>query len=195
MILIAAALVACGKKEEAAAPPPPREATADAIAQFCNMSVTEHPGPKGQIFIKSKAEPFWFASVRDAFAFTMLPEEPKDIAAIYVNDMSTAPDWDHPGPWIDARKAVFVIDSKKRGGMGEAEAVPFADEAKAKEFLAANGGKLVRFDEMPRKYILPEGDVAPGEPPHTDQTPAGETKTDGGAKDGGAKMQDMPDMH
>jgi copper chaperone NosL len=162
-LLFFVALAACGKKEEAAAPPA-AEISADSIAHFCNMAVSEHAGPKGQIFVAGRAEPFWFASVRDTFAFTMLPEEPKDVTAIYVTDMAKAKNWDQPGPgtWVEARKAVFVIDSRKKSGMGEAEAVPFSDEAAAQTFMAEYGGRLVRFDEMPRDYILPKGDVAPG---------------------------------
>jgi copper chaperone NosL len=161
--LLVAALGACGEKPSAEAPGP-QEPTDAAIAEFCHMALSEHPGPKGQIFVKSRPEPFWFASVRDTFAFTMLPEEPKDIAAIYVNDMGKAKNWDHPeaGTWIDARKAFFVIESRKRGGMGEAEAIPFSDQAAAQAFVAENGGRVVRFDQMPRDYILPSGDTGPG---------------------------------
>ena len=125
------------------------------------MALSEHSGPKGQIFVNERAEPYWFASVRDTFAFVMLPEEPKDITAIYVSDMGKAKNWDQPEIWTDARKAVFVIASRKRGGMGEDEAVPFSDEAAAQAFVAENGGRTVHFDDMPKDYILPNGDVAP----------------------------------
>jgi copper chaperone NosL len=159
-ILLLLALPACGKNEQASAPPPPKEISADSIAEFCNMALSEHSGPKGQIFVKGRNEPFWFASVRDTFAFTLLPEEPKAITAIYVTDMAKARTWDEPGPgvWTDARKALFVIASRKRGGMGEDEAVPFSDEAAAQAFMAENGGRMVHFDEMPKDYILPNGD-------------------------------------
>lgn len=160
-LLLLLALPACGKNEQASAPPPPKEISADSIAEFCNMALSEHSGPKGQIFVKSRAEPYWFASVRDTFAFVMLPEEPKDIAAIYVSDMGRAKNWDQPEIWTDARKAVFVIASRKRGGMGADEAVSFSDEAAARAFIAENGGRMVHFDDMPKDYILPNGDVAP----------------------------------
>jgi copper chaperone NosL len=163
--LLVVALGACGEKPSAEAPGP-QEPSETAIAEFCHMALFEHPGPKGQIFVKSRPEPFWFASVRDTFAFTMLPEEPKDIAAIYVSDMGKAKNWDRPEPgtWVDARKAFFVIESRKRGGMGEAEAIPFSDQAAVQAFVAENGGRVVRFDEMPREYILPQGDVLPAMP-------------------------------
>src|SRR3546814_20771823 len=74
------------------------------------MTVTEHPGPKGQVFLKGTAEPLWFSSVRDTLAFTMLPGEPRTVAALYVNDMSGAADWTAPSPgaWVLADDAVFV---------------------------------------------------------------------------------------
>jgi len=138
--------------------PAPQEISGDSIAEFCNMMVDEHGGPKGQIFVASRAEPYWFASVRDAFAFTMLPEEPKDIVAIYVNDMGKVANWDRPEPgtWIEARQAVFVVNSDRRGGMGIAEAIPFADPALAQAFAAEHRGYVVSFAEVPRHYPLQE---------------------------------------
>lgn len=180
------ALAACGKADETAAPPP-RPITADAIAQFCDMAVTEHAGPKGQIFVKSRSDPYWFASVRDAFAFTMLPEEPKDIVAIYVSDMAKEKDWNNPTPtnWVEARSAVFVIDSRKQSGMSEAEAVPFSDAEAAKRFVAKNGGRMVQFHQMPRHYILPKGDVPPAAPQKMEMRPNDGTP-EMGAKPGAA---------
>ena len=53
------------------------------------MNVLEHPGPKGQIITKGRIDPFWFTSVRDTVAFTLMPDQPRDIRAIYVSDMVT----------------------------------------------------------------------------------------------------------
>jgi copper chaperone NosL len=149
------ALVAC-EDERAATRPPPAEILADATGHYCGMGLGEHAGPKGQIFLEGSPAPIWFSSVRDAFAFTMLPEEPKDIAAIYVNDMGRAARWEQPEPgtWIDAETAWYVIGSSRKGGMGAAEAIPFGEEAAARGFAAANGGEIVAFSEMPRDYIL-----------------------------------------
>jgi copper chaperone NosL len=96
------------------------------------------------------------------FAFTRLPEEPRAIVAIYVNDMARARNWAHPEPgtWIDAHKAIFVIGSGKRSGMNEPEAVPFGDTSAAKAFVVENGGRMVRFDDMPTDYIFPGNDQA-----------------------------------
>ncbi len=155
-LALLALLAACDDKPSSEVPSP-REISKDSIAEFCHMAVDEMPGPKGQIFVKDQARPFWFASVHDAFAFVMLPDTPKNVVAIYVTDMAKARNWDNPEPgtWVDGRKAVYVIASNRRGSMGENEAVPFSDERAANDFIARYGGRLVRFEEMPKDYILP----------------------------------------
>jgi len=152
----ALALAGCNDKKTAEAPPPPQELTATAIGHYCGMNVLEHTGPKGQIILASRKEPVWFSSARDAISFTMLPEEPKDISAIYVSDMAKAPNWDKPGTnnWVDARKAVFVVGSRMKGGMGADEAVPFSDKEAAEKFAAENGGRVMAFAEVPKDYVL-----------------------------------------
>jgi copper chaperone NosL len=154
-ILVGFALAGC-EQNEAALPPPPVAMTKDAIGHYCRMNLLEHSGPKGQIIVRSLIEPVWFSSARDAIAFTLLPDEPKDIQAIYVSDMGKAASWDKPGfdNWIDARKALFVIGSSARGGMGSEEAVPFSDRAAAEKFAGKNGGRIVSFAEVPRDYVL-----------------------------------------
>jgi copper chaperone NosL len=149
-------LAACGEEQQAAAPPAPHEVTDEAIGHYCGMALVEHPGPKGQVILQSRDEPVWFSSARDAIAFTKLPEEPKDIAAIYVTDMAAAKDWDHPEPgaWIDARRAWYVIGSTRKGGMGGDEAVPFGQEQAARQFAEAHGGEVVAFDAVPQSYVL-----------------------------------------
>lgn len=163
LLMLAAGVSACGETEEQA-PPPPREIAPDSIAYFCQMMVDEHEGPKGQIFLTDREEPYWFASVRDTIAFTMLPGEPKNIAAVYVTDVGRAQNWGHPEPgtWIEAREAVYVIGSERKGGMGVAEAVPFSDEDAARDFMARFGGRMVDFENLPEDYILGPGGEAPG---------------------------------
>ena len=156
---------ACGEEQKAEAPPP-AELTREAIGHYCNMIVQDHQGPKGQIFLSGKPEPIWFSSVRDTLAFTLLPEEPKDIAAIYVNDMGRA-SWDKPeaGTWIEAKGAWYVIGSTQQGGMGAPEAVPFSKRADAEDFASAYRGQVVAFSEIPSDAILgevPETQHGPG---------------------------------
>jgi copper chaperone NosL len=146
---------ACSDEGKTTAPPP-QAITSDSVGYYCGMLLEEHGGPKGQILLQSGNSPVWFSSVRDTFTFLRLPEEPKDIAAIYVSDMAKAPDWEKPGAenWIAAADAVFVVGSDRQGGMGGAEAVPFGAKDAATAFVAEHGGKIVGFEEA--KAVMAE---------------------------------------
>ena len=167
--LLAAALAAgCERAAAPAAPPPPVEVSAEATGHYCGMLLVDHEGPKGQIHLAGRAAPVWFSSVRDTIAFMRLPEEPRDITAIYVNDMGRAQQWAQPdaGSWVDARKAWFVIDSDRRGGMGAPEAVPFSDPAAAEAFRKAHHGRVLRLADIPDAYVL-----GPVDRPHAASAP------------------------
>ena len=142
-------------------PVTPAKLTREHRGHYCRMIVVDHKGPKGQIHLKGRS-PVFFSSVRDTIAFTMLPEESKQVRAIFVNDMSNTP-WDRPGPdtWMRAEQALYVIGSSKRGGMGAAESVPFRTRAAADSFAKKFGGRVVPFDKIPRAYILGEAGTAP----------------------------------
>lgn len=162
-------LAACEDKK-AEVKPVPFHLTEEAIGNYCGMNVLEHAGPKGQIILKGYPDPVWFSSVRDTIAFTMLPDEPRDISAIYVSDMAKTENWDNPGAdnWVDAQEAFYVIGSKKRGGMGTDEAVPFSTKEAAEAFIGKNGGNIVSFKDIPQTYILGSGDMEIPEPPEGD---------------------------
>ncbi|WP_188052079.1 nitrous oxide reductase accessory protein NosL [Azospirillum sp. Sh1] len=170
-VLLAAVLLlplaACKQEKAEIAPPPPVTLTADAVGHYCGMNLADHPGPKGQILVKGEARPIWLSSVRDTFAFTMLPEEPKEISAIYVTDVAKATDPAAPDmtAWVEARQAWYVLGSKLRGGMGDAEPYPFSDKSAAERFAQANGGKVLRFADVPEDQILapPAATMAEGE--------------------------------
>ena len=170
-------LAACGEAEQAAKPPP-QTLTRDAIGHYCQMIVADHLGPKAQLFLRDVEAPVWFTSVRDAIAFTLLPGEPKTIAAIYVTDMAKVA-WDSKSPdaWLEAEKAYYVIGSEKRGGMGALETVPFGDAGEAEAFAKAHGGQVVAYADMPSDYVL-NADTA-------------ETEPHGGGHDHG-QMSEMP---
>lgn len=167
IIIAALLLVGCNPDTGNTNIPPPFALTRDAMGVFCGMNLTEHPGPKGQIITAGRIDPFWFTSVRDTVAFTLMPDQPRDIRAIYVSDMARATSWEDPGAtnWIDARKAFFVIESRKQGGMGAAEAVPFGNRAAADRFVADNGGRVVTLAEIPGPYVL-GSDTAGGSVEH-----------------------------
>ncbi|MDH5601129.1 MAG: nitrous oxide reductase accessory protein NosL [Gammaproteobacteria bacterium] len=154
LLLFHALLLTACEKEPQVEMPPPQTLTQEANGYYCLMTVAYHDGPKGHIILTDN-KVHWFASIRDTISFTLSPEEPRNIAAIYVNDMSNA-SWENPGDdnWIDARKAWYVIASNRAGGMGSAEAVPFLTKAKAEEFTLKYGGIIKTFDTIPKNYIL-----------------------------------------
>lgn len=155
LMLLAALLAGCGDGGESATAPPAVEPTREAMTYYGGMILVDHPGPKAQIHLASRDKPLWFPQVRNAVAFTMSPEEPDDITAIYVTDMAVADGWASPQQWIPADEAVYVIDSECRGGMGALEAVPFSQREAAQAFIELHGGKLVAsWDAIPKDYIL-----------------------------------------
>ena len=178
-LFAAAALAACSPSDSGntAAKPQPHAISDNAKGYFCTMNLPEHTGPKAQIFLESKPdEPLWFSTVTQIFNFVRHPGEPKDIAAIYVTDMSNATDdeWHKPftnnAKWIDAKTANYVIESNYIGGMGTQDAIPFSDMAKAQEFVSKNGGRIVKFDQMPDSFIY--ANPVTGAPTGTGSAPA-----------------------
>lgn len=150
------AVTACGDGAAPAAPPPPQAVSSQSVGHYCGMALVDHTGPKGQIFIKGRPAPVWFSSIKQVFAYTLLPEEPKAITAIYVNDMATAgadgaPD---PAAWIDARQAFYVIEGRFVGGMGAEDAMPFSLRDRAEAFAQAHGGRVVAYADVPEAYVF-----------------------------------------
>jgi copper chaperone NosL len=141
--------------------PPPARLTMDATGYYCNMTVMDHAGSKGHVILNKDEEVFWFSSVRDTIAFTRLPGEPRDIAVIYVSDMSDVDDWSTPNldVWIEAEKAFFVIGSSMMGGMGAPEPVPFSKQTAAESFVAEFGGMIVDLGSIPDHVVLGTSDM------------------------------------
>ena len=156
--LLAALLLSACPKEDDTPPPEPQQISDRAVGHYCSMNLTEHNGPKAQIYLNGKPDrPVWFSTIKQMFGYTKLPEEPKGIHVIYVTDMGKVKDWSKPNAdtaWIDGKKAYYVIESGFIGGMGAGDALPFADKAQAEKFAKEKGGRVVSFDEMPDSYIF-----------------------------------------
>lgn len=165
-------LLACTPQAEE--PPPPVAMSEDVLGHYCQMYILEHDGPKAQVHVAGDPLPRWFSQVRDAVAFTRLPEETDVITAIYVSDMGRAPSWFEPGAtnFVDATTAYYVIGSERVGGMGAPETVPFADEAQAQRFAGTHGGTVVTYEAIPDAYVLAPVEVGPAAVP-THTAPAG----------------------
>ena len=159
-------LAACDKPAPPAPPPAPAEVSDEAAGYYCGMLLADHQGPKGQIYLAGSTDPIWFSSVRDTIAFLRLPEEAKNVAAVYVNDMGKATDWNQPeaGTWVEAHSAWFVLDSNMRGGMGAPEAVPFAAKPAAEAFQSIHGGTLAQLGDISDAYVIGPVDLVPTTP-------------------------------
>jgi copper chaperone NosL len=156
LVLVAGLLAACGSEPTAVAPAAPVEVSDDATGHYCGMLLADHEGPKGQIHLASSDEPIWFSSVRDTIAFTRLPEEPKDITAIYVNDMGKVHNWRSPNPGPGRRPATPGSSSAAPGAAAWArpKRCRFRRKRPRRAFRAAHGGEIVRFDDIPHDYVL-----------------------------------------
>lgn len=141
--------------------PEPVTMTRDALGHYCQMHLYEHPGPKAQVHLAGLPEPLFFAQVRDAIAYQRMPEQTHTIRAIYVSDMAKAQSWSEPGidNWTSADEAIYVVGSRKSGGMGAAELVPFSDKIAADDFMKANGGKLLKLSQISDDMVLSPVDM------------------------------------
>ena len=127
-------------------PAQPVEPVAGTVCTLDGMSLADYPGPKAQIFYDNEA-PVFFCDTVEMFAMLLGPEGRRHIRAVFTQDMAKA-DWTHPqGHWIDARSALYVFGSNRKGSMGATFAA-FAQRADAEAFVARYGGKVLGFSEV-----------------------------------------------
>lgn len=170
LTLLAAVLIGgCTESGSSDPVPGPVAMTEEAVGHYCSMNILEHEGPKAQIHLKGIEHPIWFSQVRDAVAYLRSPEEHLESVVVYVHDMAKADSWARPGDdaWIDSTNAVFVIGSRKTGGMGTPEVIPFASINAAETFIAEFGGKSVSLSDIPDEYVL--GQITVSASGHNDE--------------------------
>ena len=158
VLLVAALLALAGCSDDTTASiPGPVTMTDEALGHYCQMNLTEHPGPKAQVHLDGIAEPLFFSQVRDAVAYQRMPEQSHAIRVVYVSDMG-APQatWETPGVdnWIPADKALYVVGSRIAGGMGAPELVPFSARQKAEAFAGEYGGAIRALQEIVDEDVL-----------------------------------------
>ncbi len=148
-------LGACSKSQVAAAQA--IEPGRDVVCSLDGMTLADYPGPKAQIIYES-GEPDFFCDTVELFSIFLKPEQQRPVRAVFVQDMGAA-DWNAPvGHWIDAKAAFYVAGSKARGSMGPTLA-SFAREADARDFMAKQGGQVVRFDQVTPAMVVLDGGV------------------------------------
>jgi len=130
--------------------------TDEALGHYCQMALSEHPGPKAQVHLEGLDAPLFFSQVRDAIAYQRMPEQSRPIRAIYVSDMAQASSWNEPGinNWAPAEDVHYVVGSRTAGGMGAPELVPFSDRGAAEAFAKENGGSVRTLAEIPDTSVL-----------------------------------------
>ncbi|HRD35133.1 MAG TPA: nitrous oxide reductase accessory protein NosL [Rhodocyclaceae bacterium] len=120
------------------------------------MLLADYPGPKAQIHYDGVAQPDWFCDTVEMFALYLKPEQARRVNAVFVQDMGKA-DWEQPrGHWIDARSAIYVHGSTRRGSMGPTIA-SFAGEQDAQAFAAQYGGTVLRFADITPAMVVLDG--------------------------------------
>lgn len=142
-LALLALLAACSESVQQVAALEPNSGTACALD---GMVLRDYPGPKAQIHYAEGA-PEFFCDMMELFTTILAPEQKRAVAMIYVQDMGKT-DWERPeGNWIDAKKAIYVIGSKKTGSMGPTLG-SFSSTQDAEAFVKKEGGKVVRFDQV-----------------------------------------------
>ena len=120
------------------------------------MLLADYPGPKAQIHYDGLTQPDWFCDTVEMFSLYLNPEQARRVSALFVQDMGKA-DWDQPrGHWIDARTAIYVHGSQRRGSMGPTIA-SFATEQDARAFAGQYGGTVLRFAEITPAMVVLDG--------------------------------------
>lgn len=155
LVLTAAmSAVGCGEAERGGVAQPV-EITRNTVCSLDGMVLADYPGPKAQMHY-AQGQPDFFCDTMEMFSLYLRPEQQKKVTALYVQDMGKT-DWDNPrGNWIDARSAVYVHGSKRRGSMGPTLA-SFSREEDAKAFVEKHGGKVLRFAEVKPEMVILDG--------------------------------------
>ena len=147
-----APLAACGERPSGAASVAPVEITRSTSCELDGMLLMDYPGPKGQIHFAGADQPAFYCDTMEVLNTLLLPEQVRKVNAVYVQDMGKT-DWDNPqGAWIDARSALYVRGSKRKGSMGPTFA-SFGSEPDARQFIAQHGGELLRMPDIKPEMV------------------------------------------
>ena len=130
----------------------------DAACALDGMVLKDYPASKAQIRY-SDGKTDYFCDVMELFGAVLTPDQRRPVAGLYVQDMGRAV-WKRPvGHWIPARDAWYVAGSRRPGSMGPT-IIPFASADAARAFATAEGGKVVRFDQVDSAMLRMGGGAA-----------------------------------
>jgi copper chaperone NosL len=136
-------LAACSEAAKSVAAVEPTKDTACAVD---GMVLKDFPGSKAQVHY-TEGKPDYYCDLMELFAVMLAPENKRQVASVYVQDMGKA-DWNNPvGHWIVAKDALYVVGSKKQGSMGPTFGA-FANAQEAAAFAQKEGGKVLPYDQI-----------------------------------------------
>ncbi|AGI26828.1 nitrous oxide reductase accessory protein NosL [Pseudomonas sp. MT3] len=117
----------------------------------CGMIISDFAGPKGEAVAPGSVHKF--CSTAELLGWWLQPENQHGGARLYVHDMARS-DWNHPDDrhLIDATTAFYVVGVKRPGAMG-ATLASFAERADAERMANAEGGRVLRFDEIDQSVL------------------------------------------
>ena len=166
LLIIISLLISCSSDPVVIQKPDPIKLGRDDVGYYMQMIVADHAGPKAQLWLSDQNKPLWFVDVRDAILFKRTPEEADNISIIYAHDMAKNPDYNNVKDiWLDIEQAIFVIDSRRKGGMGMPEAIPFSDKHSAQDFVSEHGGKIINsMGDIPTEYLTSMPDMSSFDP-------------------------------
>jgi copper chaperone NosL len=136
-------LAACGQAVLTATAQEPSAETACALD---GMVLKDFPGSKAQVqFVEGK--PDYYCDLMELFAVLLAPENKRQVAGVFVQDIGKT-DWAKPeGHWIPAKEALYVVGSKKQGSMGPTFGA-FSNAQDAAAFVQKEGGKVLPFNQI-----------------------------------------------
>ena len=154
-ILFCCLLFACGESGTSVKPALPVDFEDSDSCHLCGMMITAYPGPKGQSYEADVNQVRKFCSTSDMILWFLKSTDRNNIIEMYVHDINLSP-WNNPDDkhLILAKKAYFVIGSKKNGSMGPTLAT-FSQQGPAQDFASEYGGKVLIFDKLIEELSAP----------------------------------------
>lgn len=138
-----ALLAACSQAALTAAA---QEPAADTACALDGMVLKDFPGSKAQIqYVEGK--PDYYCDLMELFAVMLAPENRRQVAGVFVQDIGKT-DWANPsGHWIAAKDALYVVGSRKQGSMGPTFGA-FSNAQDAAAFVQKEGGKVLPYNQI-----------------------------------------------
>lgn len=136
-----AILIGCGNPPDDAEPMPAAIKPGQACA-IDGMLLEAHEGPKGQL-LRTDGSRAFFCDAKEVFEEWLDPVRQRKVVGVWFQALDRA----NGEGWMAPDSLYFVAGSDKMSAMGPMLA-PFCEAASAEEFVAAHGGRIIRFEEV-----------------------------------------------